>query len=54
MRWREPQNGAERTRTAFLLWPREIRGEWRWLETATWVEEWMGDGFWWVDRRWVD
>lgn len=54
MRWRKPAMGAERVRTAFLLLPKRIGGETRWLETATWVEEWVGDGFWWVDRRWVD
>ena len=54
MRWCDPVIGGERVRTAFLLLPKRIGDETRWLETATWVEEWMGPGHWWVGRRWVD
>ena len=32
--------GTYRWVTKFLIWPLEIRGEKRWLEKATWFEEW--------------
>lgn len=54
MRWREPAFGVERTRTRFLLLPKRIGNETRWLEAATWVEEWRGPGRWWVGLRWID
>ena len=37
MRWKakkEPQPGGERVLRKFLLFPRCIKGEWRWLEWA--------------------
>ena len=54
MRWSDPKTGTMRERSGFLWLPIQIGGEARWLERATWVEEWMGPGFWWVRRRWVD
>ncbi len=35
--WIKP--GDERVRHHFLLFPRFINHEWRWLEWATWTEE---------------
>ncbi len=42
MRWRlqpPPKIGDTREVTKFLLWPKTIRGEWRWLERAKWQEK---------------
>lgn len=44
MRWREiprssPKEGDGRYCEAFLLWPKRIGLEWRWLETGRWHEE---------------
>jgi hypothetical protein len=50
--------GTQRTRRGFLWLPLHIHGETRWLEKATWVEEfdaihdehgWIGK---WVPIRW--
>ena len=35
-----PEIGDRRTKTKFLFFPKEINKEIRWLERATWVEEW--------------
>ena len=44
MRWWDKEigrpYGTYRWVTKFLLTPLEIRGETRWMETATWFEEW--------------
>ena len=44
MRWKTkesfyPKYGARRMVTKFLLFPKEMEGEWRWLETASWMKE---------------
>jgi hypothetical protein len=44
MRWKEPEPngpkwGDRRMKTKFLLFPKCMRGEWRWLETAYWMQE---------------
>jgi hypothetical protein len=40
-----PAPGDVRTRTAFLLWPKRIGDEVRWLEHTTWEERaYMGYG----------
>lgn len=33
-----PALGETRVRTRFLWWPKELGGEWRWLERASWVQ----------------
>jgi hypothetical protein len=41
MRWNttpEPRVGDARVVTRFLLLPKGINNEWRWLERATWTE----------------
>lgn len=59
-RTREPGWGDRRVRSGFLLWPREINGESRWLEWAEWVESydyiWIGSGnrLKWRTVRWTD
>ena len=45
MRWKakhEKTKGDERKKSGFLLLPRQIAGEWRWLEYATWIERYNG------------
>jgi len=32
------KEGARRIRTGFLLFPKCIQGQWRWLEYASWEE----------------
>jgi hypothetical protein len=69
VRWyqKEPhKEGDRRVRTGFLLLPKEIGGEWRWLERCFWEEEYShGASFedtcggcvpvsGWVSVRWVD
>jgi hypothetical protein len=47
MRWgkkgaaKEPSIGDTRERQGFLFSPRRIDGEWRWLENAAWIEEFV-------------
>lgn len=58
----EPKDGQTRLVTRFLLWPKTMRleagkqKETRWLETASWVEEY--DQGWdydiWIERYWSD
>jgi hypothetical protein len=56
MRWKQPDYGAKRTITKFLFFPKRIRGETRWLEIATFEQEYLDtrtsrD---WLDWKWVD
>lgn len=44
MRWNskprpKKEEGALRVRRRFLLLPKNIQGEWRWLERAQWTEQ---------------
>lgn len=64
MRWperRKTQTGDTRIRAKFLLLPKTVNGETRWLEKATWLEEY--DGSWkhydlgfgeWRGVEWLD
>ncbi len=49
MRWnnenKQRRPGTHRFVTKFLFLPLEIRGEKRWLEKATWFEEWTQGKF---------
>lgn len=45
MRWRKPEI-TNREITRFLLWPKTIDGETRWLEVACWAEHYA-KGKWW-------
>lgn len=65
MRWKyidkDPKEGTIRTRHKFLLLPQCIDGEWRWLERASWVEEYTwhtnSHGIYkpdWITIRWKD
>jgi len=50
--------GNKRTRKAFLLFPKRINNETRWLEVAKWIQEERHNfynGVWyWVNLFWVD
>lgn len=39
MKFKRPELGKSRVRRRFLLFPKRIGGETRWLELATWKEE---------------
>jgi hypothetical protein len=46
MRWQTPKKnfpalGATRKVTKFLLFPKCMGGEWRWLERATWTQQYQ-------------
>jgi len=58
MRWTNylPTEGDKRIRTSFLLWPKTIKQETRWMEKATW-EEIYEPGLDWcqfIPVRWID
>lgn len=58
MRWQVTgiKVGARRVRDGFLLLPRTIGGEARWLERATWGEEYTSGYEWlgWEPICWLD
>jgi hypothetical protein len=56
MRWTEPKIGETRERSAFLLVPKYIAREARWLERARWEETYqlLGFGLEWEPTRWID
>ncbi|UUV46224.1 hypothetical protein [Bacillus phage vB_BanS-Thrax2] len=63
MRWEsnKPQYyGEARHKTKFLLFPKKLGNEWRWLETATFLQTVdvaynLGDRIlFWKDVRWID
>lgn len=55
MKWKDSYT---RVRRRFLLLPRCIDGEWRWLEFATWRQErWVSSltgARYWDDVCWID
>ncbi len=59
MRWQEPGEGEFRTISRFLLFPRTIQSETRWLEKARIRQQLEhkcdGQGHWleWVDLYWM-
>ena len=59
MRWRdepEPKWGDFRERSEFLLLPRTVGGETRWLERGKWEQRYsqpVFDGADWIDIRWL-
>jgi len=54
MRWKEQINviGERRVIKRFLLFPRKIQREWRWLETAYIIQ--IMTHFGWRDSEWVE
>ena len=50
------KEGDKRIRRGFLIFPKQLEYETRWLEVATWEEE-LKSGYefsWWEATRWVD
>jgi hypothetical protein len=56
MRWARKTyySGDIRVRSGFLLIPKCIRSEWRWLERAEWSEEFNGYDGGWYAHKWVN
>lgn len=53
MKWEPRTRPSVRYRAGFLLFPREIDGEVRWLEWAAWKETRFNHGFW-HEKQWID
>jgi hypothetical protein len=51
MRWKAAKRGDVRIRNKFLWFPVSINGEVRWLERATWEEEFVFTI--WIKERWL-
>lgn len=53
---RIPEDGDVRERTRFLLFPKWIDGEIRWLEKATWQESYLSNytGSGWIETIWIN
>ena len=51
-----PHQGRERDRSGFLLFPKSMQGETRWLERAVWRQRYetnyADDG--WTDLEWLN
>ena len=45
--------GEERARSGFLFFPKEVFGEWRWLEFAKWKER-VNINYKWEIQGWID
>ncbi len=58
MRWKtiNPKNGDTRRIKLFLLFPKTIKGETRWLEVAKYKQSfhYYMDGSDWEDECWID
>jgi hypothetical protein len=59
MKWKNKNKmrkfNSKREIRRFLLFPRCINGETRWLEFATICQSWIGiEGIGWMDYKWVD
>jgi hypothetical protein len=51
MKWTKPKNREQRDNRSFLLFPKNINGEVRWLEVASWHEWYDYDH--WVPCYWI-
>ena len=57
MRKTLPESGDVRRREGFLLLPRSIERDWRWLEWATWREQYVEPYIYrpyWEATHWLD
>ena len=61
MRWSEKKkkitrDGDTKTVTRFLIFPKKLNGQWRWLEKARWIKKyvWNGDCYEWNDQDWLE
>ncbi len=53
MRWKRPGKRDIRIKRRFLWWPKEINGQMRWLERASFSQEYYGP-LCWFDKDWAD
>ena len=56
MRYYQVPIGAQRTRRKFLLFPKYVNGETRWLETACWTENRVSgylESPYWESLKWI-
>lgn len=56
MRFKKKVEGKTRIKSRFLFFPKEIRGDMRWLEYASWEDELhviQTYSYWWP-VRWID
>jgi len=61
MRWIKPEIGSTRIVKKFLIFPKTINEDTRWLETVYYRQAYVydtracqGDNLWWADMEWVD
>ncbi len=56
MQWSLPKFGTIRIKSAFLFFPKEINHVTKWLETATWSQEYFcgHKRTYWRDQGWVE
>ena len=53
MRIKKKKNGTRRIKSGFLIFPKTINGETRWLESATWIEYYYSKNGW-VSSQWLE
>ena len=56
MRWKPITDGTTRVKSGFLIFPKTIENETRWLEYARWEQRYFncsGTRFW-STKRWID
>lgn len=51
MRWKTHKTWDTRIKTGFLIIPKKLGDEWRWLEVASWEQEYCA-GIWW-STKWI-
>ena len=53
----KPKIGTTRTKSKFLILPKKINDQWRWLEKSTWVEKFTYNSYdrkVWISDRWIN
>ncbi len=53
MRWHEPKFNDTRIKARFLLFPKMVRSQTRWLEYAKWKELYSAD-YGWIAVEWIN
>lgn len=56
MRWKQRPQRQRRVKRRFLILPKCVNGEWRWLEVATYeqrLESSWSESYW-IDTKWID
>jgi len=54
MRWGFDKVKGQRFKTRFLIFPKCIKNEWRWLETAKWEECYREPNLLWKSIMWIN